>query len=97
MMSKEKASELAEECLDEMYRASEPAITLKEIIKKYGGTKIEFYKKHAISQTNYDKISKKYYKQIPKVYHSSFAMTLLDYSPTIKEWKNDHKSKGKKR
>ena len=84
-LSKEKASKVVEDCLDEMYRNSKPPITWKEILKKYGGKgQTEFYLKHAISEEDYEKIKAKHQKKLHKLYHNSMDMELLNYAPTLK-------------
>ena len=87
----EKAKINTEKCLNDMYKKSTPSITWKEILKRYGNTKIEFYRKHEITEEQYDKIRDKYIKKIPKWLQTSFLMSLLDFSPTIKRCKNDKK------
>ncbi|GAI15662.1 unnamed protein product [marine sediment metagenome] len=82
-MNKKNVVELFNECMDELYRASDPPITWQEILDKYIGDKerTEFYMHHKITAENYTKITNKYRKKIPPLYRNSFAMFLLNYSP----------------
>jgi hypothetical protein len=88
MMSKEKATKIVNQCLNEMYKKSKPSITWKKVVKKYSGTKEECYLKHTLTEKQYNTIKAKYYKNIPELYKFSFDMELLNYSPRIRGDKN---------
>ena len=84
-MTEKQAIQLFEQCIDEMYRNSEPSNTWKAINKFFGGTKMTFHDKHKISEDDYNKIKDKYYKKLSKYYQRKLDWFLLAYSPTIKE------------
>ena len=82
--------EIAQECLDEMYRNSTPSITWEEILDKYGGEDNKnkgepFYEKHEINKEKYEEIEKKYRSKIPDSANSNFSYLLLDYAPKYKD------------
>ena len=85
MITEKKATELGKACLDEMYKASTPPISFKEILKKYGGTKKQFFLKHEILKKDYDRIKAKYQKKLGKRWAKDLAWLLLDFSPKVKE------------
>ena len=79
-MDKKKVAKLTEQCLDELYRNSEPPITWKEVNEKYSGKDL-WWRNHKIVEATYTKIVDKYARQIPKAYLNSFYMELLNYAP----------------
>jgi len=81
MVSKKKAVELLNACLDEMYRASTPPITWEECQTEYKNVD-EWYMKHVISTEDYTRIHDKYVKQLGRRWSGDLEMTLLSYSPT---------------
>lgn len=80
-----KEEKIVIDCLDEMYKASDPPITWKQIEKKYSDTGVEFFKLHKIKQADYERIKEKYAKKLPNGYSKSFEMDLLNYSPTMED------------
>jgi hypothetical protein len=84
-MTDKQAYEIIEQCLDEMYRNSEPSNTWASIKKFFGGTEMTFHDKHTMSEDSYDKIKNKYYAKLSKYYKRQLDWFLLAYSPTIKE------------
>jgi hypothetical protein len=83
-VSRKKATEIVYKCLDEMYKSSDPPISFKECEEKYVGVE-RWYELHRIDVESYEKIHKKYKKMLPKIYHNSLAMELLNYAPRFKE------------
>jgi len=79
-----EAIKLFDKCLDELYRNSKPPTTWSEIKKKYSGTGISFYEKHAISEDDYNAIVKKYDTKLPKYYKKHLALFLLSFAPTTR-------------
>jgi len=84
MITEKKAKELGKACLNEMYKASTPPISWKEILKKYSGTNKQFFLKHEISGKDYNRIKAKYEKKID-IWKRDLAWLLLDFAPTCKE------------
>ncbi len=78
-----KEEKIVIDCLDEMYQASKPPITWKEIEEKYSGTGIMFCRLHKIAQEDYDRIKKKYKKKLGRGLHVSLEMELLNYAPAF--------------
>ena len=68
-------------CLNELYMASTPSITFKELEKLYGNTNEQFWEKHVIPKYLSKQIIEKYEKLLPIRYHGLLCMSLLDYSP----------------
>ena len=80
-----KDAKIIFDCLDEMYRNSEPSTTWKEIEKNYSGKgRTEFYLKHSITEEKYEEIRKKYMKKLSSLGKREFPWILLDYAPTFK-------------
>ena len=83
-ISEKRALLLFEECMDNLYRNSNPSISWEEIKEKYKNKeRSEFYMKHCIKQDEYDKIVSQYKKLMTPYYRRKLAWYLLDYSPTI--------------
>jgi len=99
MTSKKRLLELYEKCLDEMYKESVPSITWEQYKEKYGGTDIQGFKYHYLSNERFKEIGDKYLKKINKKDRPSFMMSLVDLSPTCseKQWKIDTKEKLKEK
>ena len=85
-MKQETAMKHIINCLDEMYRASNPPTTWKECEEKYVGIENWFWK-HDIDEKVYNTIKYKYKKKLDKFYASSLSWHLLNYSPKIREEK----------
>ncbi len=83
MITEKKALEIGQECLNEMYKASTPPITWKQVIKKYAKTNTRFFLKHKISEKDYSRIKSKYLKKIGKYWANDLGWLLLDFSPTL--------------
>ena len=79
-----KAKKLEEACLDEMYKASTPPISWKEVVQKYSKTGIQFFSKHKILEKEYDRIKAKYAKKLGKRWKKDLDWMLLDFAPTCK-------------
>jgi len=76
---------LIEQCLDEMYRNSEPPLTWKQVNKKYSGKPdSKFYSKHRITEDKYEQIRDKYMKKLSKLGQSELSWILLDFAPAFK-------------
>jgi len=85
-ISKNRAVELFNECMDELYRNSTPSISWKEIQEKYRNSKEAFYLRYSISEEKYNMIVDKYRKKVTKMYWNDLDWYLLDYAPTtVKE------------
>jgi hypothetical protein len=84
-MTDKQATKIFEQCIDEMYRNSEPSNTWKAITDFFGGTEMTFYDKHKISEELYNKIREKYMKKLTRYYQRKLEYFLLSYSPTIRE------------
>ena len=89
-MSDSKALKIFEACVDEMYRASTPSTTLKDIKKHMLSIdcctdRCTVYNKHFISEEDYDRIKSKYEKQLNIYYRRQLAWFLLDYAPCFKQ------------
>jgi len=83
-MNDKKALKIFDECMDELYKASIPPITWKEIQNKYADQeRSEFYMKHCIDEKLYDKITKKYKSKLNIYYNRQLSWFLLDYAPTF--------------
>jgi len=80
-MNKKKAAQTIRACLNELYLAADPPISWEEIEKKYADVD-EWWMNHYIKREDYDRIKAKYQKKLPKVYHWSLSMELLNYAPT---------------
>ena len=85
MVSLKKMRELARDCLNELYLASEPSITWGEVEEKYGRTKVRFYEKHLISRKNYDRIVKDCLKGKGRLFEREMQWVLFNYAPKFKE------------
>lgn len=85
-MNSEKIRQIITGCLNEMYEASEPSITWKEIEKKYEGVDNWFWN-HEITEAKYDEIRDKYRKLLPTYYRGSLDFDLLNYAPKFKKEK----------
>ena len=93
-MNDKKALELFNACLNEMYQASIPSTTWAEVQKKYiiidlGDGKehrsiLAEIQRHEITLDDYDRIKKKYYEKLDKMYQRQLDWFLLDYSPRFK-------------
>jgi len=81
-MSKKKAAEIIDECLDELFRTAKPSFTWKEIHEKFAGTRVPIWKISYLSEKAYDKIVEKYKKKLTPTYRSSLSWELMNYSPT---------------
>lgn len=84
-MTDKQAGKIFEQCIDEMYRNSEPSNTWANIKKVFGGTKMTFHDKHFITEESYKKIRDTYMKKLPIYYQRQLSYFLLNYSPTIKQ------------
>ena len=78
-----KEEKVVIDCLNEMYKASDPPITWKQILRDYSNTDIQFCQLHKIKEEDYTRIKEKYKKKLPKAYHKSLEMDLLNYAPSI--------------
>ena len=85
MITQEKALKLGESCLNEMYKASVPPISWKDVKKKYGGTKTEFFLNYELSEKDYDRIKAKYAKKMGKFWSRQLEYLLLDYAPKFRD------------
>jgi hypothetical protein len=88
-MSLQKAEKIGEQMLNELYINSIPRITWAQFVKKYGGTKVEGYKKHKISGKKSEQILEKYKKKVTPGYRNSLSILWLNYAPV------NHKEKSK--
>jgi hypothetical protein len=84
-MTDKQVSKIFEQCIDEMYRNSEPSNTWAAIKKFFGKTGRTFHDKHFITEESYNKIREKYMKKLTIYYQRQLSYFLLNYSPTIKE------------
>jgi hypothetical protein len=83
-MNDKKAKQIFIQCIDELYRNSNPSISWEEIEETYADKpRSEFYMKHKINEDLYDKIVEKYKKKLPLFYRRQLSWFLLDYSPTF--------------
>jgi transcription-repair coupling factor (superfamily II helicase) len=80
-----KEEKIVRDCLDEMYKASNPPITWKQIVEKYSDTGIQFCRLHKIKEEDYTRIKEKYKKKLSKGYHKSLEMELLNFAPTSED------------
>jgi hypothetical protein len=81
--SRKKAEQLMDDCLDELYRSSEPPITWADFRAKYGGVKVEGYKLHTIPKSKYVEIVERYRNRLHRMWHVPFDLALLGISPTV--------------
>lgn len=81
----EKTARLVVQCLDELYRNSQPSITWEEVQEKYSSTDIKFYRKHVINAAEYNRIVDKYKDKLPSGKERELDYTLLNYAPKFKD------------
>ena len=89
-MSDSKASKIFEACVDEMYRASTPSTTWKDIKKHMlpidrCTDRCTVYNKHFILEEDYNRIKEKYAKKLNLFYQRKPDWFLLDYAPAFKK------------
>ena len=83
-MNDEKALGIFDECMDELYKASDPSVSWESIQTKYAGKeRSEFYEKHCITDDKYYEIKKRYMKRLNAFYKRKLDWYLLDYAPTF--------------
>ena len=90
-MNNTKALKIFESCINEMYQASSPPATWKQIQEQYGDTKKTFYDKHTITEKEYDRIKEVYSRKLDLFYRRKLDWFLLDYAPTFKQNKTTEK------
>jgi len=80
-VTKEKVLKIAEKCLDEMYRKSDPPLTWKEYVEKYSETKIEGFRDHKLDKETLHEIWDKHEKKVDRLWKTAFNMMVFNYSP----------------
>jgi len=83
-MLRDKLIKIIDECLDEMYRHSEPPISWKEYKERYGGLKIQGFEFHYLDGKKCEEIWDKYKKKVPIHLRTSFNMEIMNIAPTSK-------------
>lgn len=85
MVTEKTATKLVFECLDELYRNSDPPISWAWIKFFYGETDIKFWENHKITEAKYNEIVKKYKKKLG-YYAKNLDWDLLNYAPMVKNY-----------
>ena len=83
MITEKRATKLVFECLDELYKNSNPSITWIWVKFFYGDTDIKFWENHKISDKKYNEIVQKYKKKLGDRYSRSLNWDLLNYAPMV--------------
>ena len=85
-MNDKKAMVLFEECMNELYLASDPPVSWHDVKEKYSGKdRSDFYLMHRIKSSVYDSIVSRYNKLMTPYYRRQFAWYLLDFAPTSED------------
>jgi len=89
-MKESKYISIVKECLDEMYRKSDPPITWDEYFHSYVDSNIPGYQFHYLDEKVCKEIWMRHKKRLPEYWQTSFSMEIMNFAPTSKKG-NDKK------